>query len=169
MTLLVISDSHGKIDRIERAVALNPTCEAILFLGDCLRDLERAELNSQEVISVRGNCDVSSYICEPEERMVRFGEYNIMLMHGHRFDVKGGDGAAVAYAAKKGADVLLYGHTHMRLERYFSEGERVGDIVLEKPLAVFNPGRIGEPRGDRASFGVVVIRGKDILISHGEL
>ena len=169
MTLLVISDSHGKIDRIEKAAALNPTCEAILFLGDCLRDLERAELAVPQVISVRGNCDISPYICEPEERMVRFGEYNIMLMHGHRLGVKGGDGAAIAYAAKKGADVLLYGHTHTRCEKYLSEGERVGDFVLEKPLAVFNPGSIGEPRGERASFGTVVIRGKDILFSHGEI
>ena len=169
MTLLVISDSHGKIDRIEKAVALNPNCEAILFLGDCLRDLDRAETLGRQVIAVRGNCDFSSSVCEPEERIVRFGEYNIMLMHGHRLGVKGGDGTAIAYAAKKGADVLLYGHTHTRLERHFGEGEKIGDVVLEKPLSVFNPGSIGEPRDGRASFGVIVIRGKDILLSHGEI
>ena len=169
MTLLVISDSHGKIDRIEKAVALNPNCEAILFLGDGICDLDRAELLGRPVIAVRGNCDVSSVICEPEEQMVRFGEYNIMLMHGHKLGVKGGDDAAVAYAAKKGADVLLYGHTHTRLERYLSDGKIIGDTVLEKPLRVFNPGSLGAPRGSGASFGVIVIRGKDILLSHGEI
>ena len=168
MTLLVISDSHGKIDRIEKAVALNPNCDAILFLGDCLRDLDRAEILGCQVIAVRGNCDNSS-LCEPDERMLRFGEYNIMLMHGHRFGVKGGDGTAIAYAAKKGADVLLYGHTHTRLERYLDEGEIVGDRVLERAISVFNPGSIGEPRDGRPSFGVIVIRGRDILFSHGEL
>ena len=172
MTLLVLSDSHDRVNKIEAAIKRNKNAEAILFLGDGLSDLDRAELLGIPVISVRGNCDflASSSLCDsPEERMVSFGEYNIMMMHGHTRYVKGGIERAAAHAAQAGADILLYGHTHERRDSYLPAGEEIGGITLEKPLRIFNPGSIGAPHDRIYSFGVITIRGRDILTSHGEV
>lgn len=172
MTLLVLSDSHGRVDNISRVCELNKGASAILFLGDGLSDLGRAELRGIPVVAVRGNCDVSSFtsgINAPNEHMERAGEYNILLTHGHLLGVKEGISRAILRAAQLGADILLYGHTHQSYEGYIAEGTDVGGIVLSKPLRVLNPGSIGRPRSGRASFGVITVRGKDILLSHGEL
>ena len=172
MTLLVLSDSHGRFDKIKEAFDLNRGVLAVLFLGDGLRDVERVDFLHKPVISVRGNCDTFGFFADSlpqEERMVRFGEYNIMLMHGHRFSVKGSLDTAMAYAARRGADILLFGHTHIRYDKYFAEGTELGGEILKKPLRVFNPGSIGAPRESGYSFGLIGIRGKDVLTSHGEL
>ena len=104
-----------------------------------------------------------------EEQTVRFGEYNIMMMHGHSRYVKHGISSAAAHAAASGADILLYGHTHERLDKYIPDGEELGGTVLKKPLRVFNPGSIGAPHDGRYSFGIITIRGRDVLTSHGEV
>ncbi|MBE6530550.1 MAG: YfcE family phosphodiesterase [Ruminococcaceae bacterium] len=172
MTLLVLSDSHGRVDRISRACELNKGARAILFLGDGLSDLGRAELCGIPVVAVRGNCDFDSSAGASNaryEHIERVGEYNILLTHGHLLGVKEGRSRAVLRAAQLGADILLYGHTHEPEESYIAAGTDVGGVILDKPLRVFNPGSIGRPRGRGASFGVITIRGRDILLSHGEL
>ena len=169
MTLLVISDSHGRVGRIEQALSLNPECEAILFLGDGLRDLERAELLGKPVVAVRGNCDTLSLREGDDERIVRFGEYNIMLIHGHTLGVKHSLVNAISHAARRDVDILLYGHTHLRHDEYIPAGENIYGIELKKPLRIFNPGSLGEPRDSAPSFGLIGIRGKDVLTSHGVL
>ena len=45
MNILVISDSHGRRERIEEAVERQiKKPDAIIFLGDGLRDITRAEI-----------------------------------------------------------------------------------------------------------------------------
>ena len=169
MTLLVISDTHGRVDRIEGALELNRNCEAVIFLGDCLRDIERAELSGKPVIAVRGNCDALGSCLGEEEHIVSFGEYNIMLTHGHTLGVKHSMVNAISYAVRKDVDILLYGHTHLRHDEYIPEGTDIYGLTLKKPLRLFNPGSLGNPREGRPSFGLIGIRGKDVLSSHGEL
>lgn len=168
MTILVLSDSHGRVNNISDAVALNKNAEAVLFLGDGLRDLSRAETLGKPIISVRGNCDISSSDVNGVYTL-SFGEYNIMLTHGHLFSVKSTLDTLAAHAASIGADIALFGHTHIPFDKYLPAGSTVGGVMLQKPLRLFNPGSIGEPRGSRASFGLITIRGRDILTSHGEL
>ena len=172
MTLLVLSDSHGRVDNISRACERNRDASAILFLGDGLSDLQRAELCGIPVVAVRGNCDVSAFgdtQSVPSEHIERVREYNIMLTHGHLLGVKEGLSRAILRAVQREADVLLYGHTHEAYEGYLPEGTDVGGVILRKPLRIFNPGSIGSPRGGRASFGVITLRGRDILLSHGKI
>jgi putative phosphoesterase len=168
MTLLVLSDSHGKPGNISEAVSRNKNAEAVIFLGDGVRDLDRAETANKPIISVRGNCD-TAISGERQVYTLNFGEYNIMLTHGHLFSVKSGLDTISAHAAECGADIVLFGHTHKRYDKYLPAGTTIGGITLKKPLRLFNPGSIGEPRDSRASFGLITLRGKDILTSHGEL
>jgi putative phosphoesterase len=178
MDVLVISDTHGKRYAIEQVLGqLNFRPSTVLFLGDGLRDLSvitgSDRYEDVSVFAVAGNCD--GYMLfpsdEPEVRTVLLGDLRVVMMHGHTFDVKWGLDQAIAYAANKEADVLLYGHTHGPYEKMLPAGERLRDgTVLGKPLLVANPGSLGEPRyGQRPSFGVLTVKGKAALFSHGTL
>jgi putative phosphoesterase len=164
----LLSDSHGRVDNVERALCVFGVPTAILFLGDGLRDIERADTRGARVFAVRGNCDAVSTLDGervPEETMLRFGEYNIMLMHGHRYSPL----AAKEHAARSGADVLVMGHTHKKYERRYGAGSIIGEYETQKPLLVINPGSIGASRDGACSFGRISIVKDGILLSHGEI
>ena len=175
MTLLVLSDLHGRRDRAEEVLARHRRTEAVLFLGDGIRSLpyESCVANGRLFAGVRGNCDGGSLFGDayayPEELLLNIGEYTVMMLHGHTRSVKSGIGRAARYAAERGADLLLYGHTHIPEERYFPAGAELEGYTLTKPLWVMNPGSLGEPRDGKPSFGVVELRGGQILLSHGTL
>lgn len=170
LKLLVVSDSHGRADRVRELASRHKDAEAILFLGDGIRDLELVDpIVSRAICAVRGNCDIFSFFSTenmnfPEERLLVFGERHILMMHGHTKGVKVGLENALLYAYGKGTDILLFGHTHMPLEKYFPAGSAVGGVTFERPMYAFNPGSLGE-----SSFGYIEIRGKDILFSHGRI
>lgn len=167
MKLLVLSDTHGRIDRVARVLKLHSDADAILFLGDGLSDIARSGADIGKLFCVRGNCDGFSFnsnIYSPDELSLCFDGYNILMMHGHIHGVKSGIDRAVNYAAAKGADVLLFGHTHIACERYIP-----ADDEREKPLYVFNPGSLGAGQGGEASYGLIQIRKGNILFSHGKL
>ena len=166
MDILVLSDTHGRDDRV-REVMRRTRASVVLFLGDGLRDLNVIS-DDVTVRSVRGNCDfIGADI--PETRLEAFGSYRIFMTHGHRYGVKFSEEAAIRAAVAADADVLAYGHTHLPVDRYLPAGERVGDVVLKKPLIVFCPGSLGEPRGGHPCFGTLTIRENGILAAHGEL
>lgn len=170
MEILVFSDSHGKWARMNTVYdrqTVRPA--AVFFLGDGLRDVERADFGDVDVFSVCGNCDSYGFFpavsgAAPIERMVEMGGFRFLLMHGHTHGVKSGFESAAAYAAQRGADALLFGHTHTPLSLTLSAGETVGRVVLEKPLCVFNPGSLWE-----GSFGHITVQNGCILASHGSL
>ncbi|MGI6754262.1 MAG: YfcE family phosphodiesterase [Eubacteriales bacterium] len=167
MRILVLSDTHGRPDRIRAALCRRtPPPDILLFLGDGLADLSRCDTADVPVLSVRGNCDVFSFFDAPEERFVSLGGAGIMMMHGHVYRVKSGTGPAVRHAAEAGADILLFGHTHKKYEEFIPAGARLGDVVTKKPLRLFNPGSAGGYSD--ASFGIIEIRRGEILLSWGE-
>lgn len=167
MNILVVSDTHGRADRLTEA--LDRTRPGVLlFLGDGLRDLARIEPGTVTVRAVRGNCDF--YGAEiPATRMEIFGKYRIFLTHGHHFGVKSSIDPLVGVAAKEGADALLYGHTHIPFSTVLPAEEVYGGVRLVKSLAVLCPGSLGEPRGGVPTFGTLELRENGILPSLGEL
>ena len=169
MTLLVLSDSHGRADNVSRAIDAAGKVDAILYLGDGLRDVEYI-CTEAPIYTVRGNCDFfGSWTSDaPYERVISFGEYNVMMMHGHTHSVKDDPEYAIAYAASRGADILLFGHTHQKYERYLKADSTVRGVTLSKPMWVLNPGSIGSSAGGY-SFGIITTRGKDVLLSFGNI
>ena len=172
MTVLVISDVHGRGERVEELLARGCHYDGIFFLGDGIRGLneELCRENGRMLVTVRGNCDGTMLDwMAPEERILSLGEYTVLMMHGHTHGVKHGVERAAAYAASKGADLLLYGHTHIPEEQYLPEGTELLGVTLKKPLRIMNPGSLGEPTGARPSFGVIELRRGQMLLSHGQL
>lgn len=166
MDLVVVSDTHGRADLLQMVMD-RTKCSILLFLGDGLRDLN---LVSDDVTlrAVRGNCDFwGSDI--PDTRLEVFGTYRIFMTHGHRFGVKGGLVEAIGAAACAEADLLLYGHTHIPNITDLPAGTKVGETVLQKPLIVFCPGSLGQPRDGRPTFGTLTLRENGILPNIAQL
>ena len=164
---VIFSDVHGRRDRVRELISRHRDATAFLFLGDGLSDLPEAEA---PILSVRGNCDFTLDKTTPEECMLDLGTGKILLMHGHRLGVKSGIERALHYASERGAVALLYGHTHVREERYLPEGTEIffGER-LPRPMWVFNPGSLGNPPDGIPSYGLLQIRGGQMLFSHGTL
>ena len=154
MRLLVTSDSHGREgllrDILRREMASSAPPDYFLFLGDGLSEFEALSYDSTFLclpsLAVRGNCDMFLSEDTPELRELTLAGWHIMMMHGHRFDVKRGTAVASAFARSKKQDLLLYGHTHIPREER-TEAENVGG-----PLVTFNPGSVRDGR-----YGVVTL------------
>lgn len=168
MEYLVISDSHGRADLVDRVLQTQVHApDAILFLGDGLRDLRVLEYQDLCVRCVRGNCDFYTAFegqSVSEQALIEVGAYRILIMHGHTHGVKAGTERACAYAAQMSADVLLYGHTHLQKQAWYDTGTAFGNQVLQKPLLVCNPGSLFDGK-----FGTLSIKNEGILFGTGGL
>lgn len=143
MDILVLSDSHGAVAPMVRAVELTRP-DLILHLGDCWRDGEqlRARFPDIPLEQVPGNCDLRPG--EPAERLLVLEGKRILLCHGHTYGVKTSLLAAGFAAEEQQLDLFLFGHTHRPL-------------VDRRDRTLFlNPGSIG--RSPRPSYATVTIR-----------
>ena len=172
MTLLILSDSHGRPDRIREAIhRVRP--DGILFAGDGLRDLSGMDLPCP-LWAVSGNCDWSTPLiiggCVTEtqtEELITIDDVRILLMHGHTHNVKSGLLSAAYRALEKEADILVFGHTHKPVELHLLPDDPREPLPLLKPLTLFNPGSIGD--SNAPSFGTITVRGGQALCGHGTL
>ena len=154
---LIVSDIHGDVARLRRVLSAVGNVHGVFFLGDGLREVQAllGTRGAPPLYAVRGNCDLG-IPCE-EELVVSLGEHRILLLHGHTAGVKGGEGGLLALARRHGADVVLYGHTHVRSERFLGEGEG-------GPLWLFNPGSLSQPMNSPPSFGTLSVDDNGALL-----
>ena len=142
--LLVLSDSHGGRAAIERVLMKeSKSIDALIFLGDGLRDLELALTLYPKLraYSVAGNCDYGAL--EPTDGLAAFDGVVIFYTHGHMYGVKYDLDTLADAASARGAEVALFGHTHRR--------ELVRGVGTA--ATVFNPGSLR----DGGSYGVITI------------
>jgi putative phosphoesterase len=164
MKCLCFSDSHGSYHYIRAALNKHLDAEVVFYLGDGLRDIEDFVLDrSRAWFAVQGNCDYSALLGEifvkKTDSITIMGK-RIFLTHGDLYGVKYGLDGVKKLAIDQNADLVLFGHTHQPLEKYISTDE--GGFYL------FNPGSIGGGYGG-ASYGIINITDKGILLSHGSL
>lgn len=173
MNLLILSDSHRNRANILAAYKKSIRTDAILFLGDGVNDFDNeSSFMGTPLFMVQGNCDLIPFFSEgdiKDELTLSFEGYRILMMHGHRYDVKFSLNGAVARANELGADILLYGHTHVPHEEYIPAGDRYGGVILQKPLYILNPGSIGQRTGGAYSFGTLTLSKNGVMCGHGNL
>ena len=164
MKLLVFSDSHGNPYYLSRALGMHPDADAAFFLGDGLADLIPfvARPSSPTWFFVKGNCDFSlslgGIIAKKTDEITLDG-VRILYTHGDLYGVKGGTDTLAAYARERGANLVLFGHTHTPCEIYISD--------YEKPFYLFNPGAAS---GYEGSFGVIELLPSSLpLLSCGKV
>ena len=145
MRILVISDSHGRTSKIEEAIESQREAKHIFFLGDCVRDIEDYPFiyPDRTFHIVSGNCDYSSTY-KSEDTVILEGK-KILFTHGHHLYVKGGIGGLKQTALREGADIVLFGHTHIP---YYEK---------ENGVIYANPGSISRPRLKDRCYGVIEI------------
>ena len=166
MELLIFSDSHGSTEGMRCALARQIRVpDAVCFLGDGIGDAETLEHAAPLWYSVRGNCDWGvlgdGY---PNDRTVSLAGHTLFLTHGHCHHVKETLSELLFTASRRGADLILFGHTHTPMSVTVRAGESYAGVTVPRDTYLFNPGSIGYGRG---SFGTLLLREREVLFSHG--
>ncbi len=153
MYILVISDTHGRVSEIEKAIEAHPEIKHIFFLGDCVRDMEDIPLVYTDKIYhiVEGNCD--GYTEYKSSDVVELYGKRIFFTHGHNFGVKSGPEKLYAEAERQNADLVLYGHTHAAITEY-ADGRHF-----------VNPGSLYSGASGFRSYAIVDITERGIMPS----
>ena len=145
MKILVLSDSHSSRSFMRYCIeSVKP--EQVIHLGDHYED---ATVMAQEYPYIRfhqvpGNCD--RYRMEqdaPDILCYCIGGVKLFMTHGHRHGVKTDIGFLIADARQRGAQGVLFGHTHSAL-----------CFQAEDGMWVLNPGACGSWGG---SAGILEI------------
>lgn len=142
MRLAVFSDTHGFPDYLIPAVRrVRP--DILVHLGDGIRDTAALEREFPELPLhiVSGNCDFASRA--PDMDIFFAGAVKVFAAHGHRYGVKSTLDPLLNSAHFAGAQLVLYGHTH------------IARIGYPGGMTVVNPGSAGarEP----STFAVIDI------------
>ena len=86
MKILIVSDTHGHEENLERVVEKVGKIDCLLHLGDVEGQEDYIEaLVSCPVHIVAGNNDFFSEL--PREIVVTIGDYRILMTHGHYYGV----------------------------------------------------------------------------------
>lgn len=146
MKLLVISDTHGHIERAIRLLPLFKDLDFIVHLGDYLRDAEQIRKYTQiPVIAVGGNGDGVFSKTEAIKTIDSpFG--TIVITHGHLHGAKKGIDRLLYQAAEYEAKAILFGHTHTPFYGIYDG------------VALINPGSLSLPyHQSQGSYAVLNI------------
>lgn len=110
MIIAALADTHGNTGRIcERLQQLRP--DHILFAGDFYKDGQIISRCVQiPATIVAGNCDLSHR--SKQEEVVSFGQYKILLVHGHQYGVKKDLNRLYYRGRELEVDAVVFGHTH---------------------------------------------------------
>lgn len=148
MRIVVFSDSHKNYFALQRIVLSQPTAELFLHLGDGEQEFEQlmARFPDRLMRGVAGNCDWAS-IGKRSDTITCEGK-KIFLAHGHLLGVKAGLDSFLQAARKAGADIALYGHTHIAHTEYIDG------------MYVMNPGSVS---GAKPSYGFIDITSGGIV------
>ena len=151
MRILVVSDSHGRVGQIEKAIELEKDAKNIFFLGDCEKDVEDLPFiyPDRTFHIVSGNCDYGSM--NKTEDTVVLGKVKIFFTHGHSYGVKGGIGGLRIKAKAEGAGLVLFGHTHIAIKEY-ADG-----------VHFVNPGSLCSAREGHTGYAVIDIEDSGIM------
>lgn len=145
MKILIVSDTHRQNDNYFNVVQKHKP-DMVVHCGDN-EGSEYALTQAVEcpVHMVAGNNDFFSEL--PRDLMLNIGKYSVWVTHGHNYYVSMGYEHLADEAKHRGADIVMYGHTHRPV------------IADDGDLVILNPGSLSYPRqeGRRASYIVMEI------------
>lgn len=133
MKILVVSDTHGRRHNLRKTLERVSPIDLLIHLGDFEgreNDIEKISPCPFEFVS--GNNDFFTGL--PKEKLIQIGKYKVLLTHGHKYGVNYGTSGIQQAALKSGADIVMFGHTHIPL------------IDLSHDIWAINPGSLTLPR-----------------------
>lgn len=135
MKVLIVSDTHRRNTNYFTVLSRVSPVDMVIHCGDAEgSEYAICEAAGCPVEIVLGNNDFFSDL--PREREFQVGNYKVWLVHGHNYFVSMGNETLKQEAACKGADIVMYGHTHKPV------------IDLEDSVIAINPGSLTYPRQD---------------------
>lgn len=141
MKILVVSDTHKKLENLKEVIDREKPMDLLIHLGDAEGDEDAIqEMAGCPVEIVAGNNDFFTTL--PGEKKLQIGKYRVLLTHGHYYYVNAGVANIQREAVAQRFDIVMFGHTHRpTLER-------------DHGIIALNPGSISYPRqeGRRPSY-----------------
>ena len=133
MRVLVISDSHGCNDDVAGVIRQIGHIDMLIHCGD----VERGEDYIRSLVDcpvhlIAGNSDYDLDL--PETEIFPAGDHTVLVTHGHRFFVNRGVDRLREYGQELGADIVMFGHTHIPY------------IEINEDMTILNPGSLSYPR-----------------------
>lgn len=131
MRIVVTSDSHKRqgnlLDIFEKHLS---NTDLFINLGDGEDDIDNVLMLYPDIKleRVAGNCDFYSNL--PLSKTINVCGKKIFFTHGHLFGVKHGYDVIAEHAKQTGADICLFGHTHIPYTQY------IDNIYFMNPGAV---------------------------------
>ena len=149
MRIGVVSDTHRDKSSIEQLGDKIKALDMLIHLGDNVEDISIIKRYYKgEIINVKGNCDF--FTTTPNDRLIEVCGKKIFLTHGHKYGVKDGLLKLKYKALEFGANIVLYGHTH------------IGKIDFKEGIWFINPGSASLPRDIGKSFAIIYIEEESI-------
>lgn len=147
MKVLVVSDTHKKNDYYFKLVERHKP-DLVIHCGDA----EGSEYALTEGVNcpvqiVLGNNDFFSYL--PREVELNLEGFKIWVTHGHNYYVSMGNEMLKREALARGANIVLYGHTHRPV------------VDKEGGVIAVNPGSLSYPRQEGHKPSYVIMDLKD--------
>lgn len=144
MRILVISDTHRKNDNFLNVVQNIGKLDMVIHLGD----VEGSEYTIEQAAGcpvefVAGNNDFFSNFSS--EKTLQIGRYCVMITHGHRYYIGMGNEMLKEEAIARGADIVMYGHTHKPV------------IDISDNIIAINPGSLSYPRQENRRPSYIIM------------
>jgi len=153
MKLLVLSDTHGRIDKALAACEKHRSADLVIHLGDMVSDAVKiAKLTGCPMVNVKGNND---FVSGKEDFRILETEYgNLLLTHGHKQNVKNGLQGLLYKTEELNCKAALFGHTHVPL------------FIESKGIYLLNPGSLTFPAaGTSGTYAVIEISKNEFTAS----
>ncbi len=151
MKLLIVSDSHGESNVLEKLkLRYEKEVDVMIHCGDSELPVDDEALKG--FITVRGNCDIDLRL--PTEQEITVGKAKILITHGHLYQINS-TLLKLSYKAKeRRADFVFFGHSHLP-----------GSETIDGTIFL-NPGSILLPRGgNERSYAIVEQDEKAVNVS----
>lgn len=144
MKILVISDSHGRREQLEKVFHKAGKVDMVIHLGDVGADAEYIRKHAGcETHIIKGNNDFNADV--PKEEILQIGKYKVWLTHGHRYHVNWELQTIADEAAGIGMDIVMFGHLHIPIIEYRS------NVIL------INPGSVSLPRQENRKGSYILM------------
>ncbi len=137
LRILLMSDSHGRNENVELAIAQVREeigeFQMLIHLGDVGDAREIESLAGVPCYIVRGNTDYDAKLLNAN--VIEAGGHRIFATHGHLYQVDMRLDLLRFAALENDCDIAMYGHTHV-------------PYLEEDPddITILNPGSISKPR-----------------------
>lgn len=167
MKIGVLSDTHGSLTYLEKALDTLSDCDILLHLGDVLYHGPRNDLpegyNPKAVIEIinnlnnitiaKGNCDadvdqmVIKHPIQSPFVYKKIDNVSILMDHGYKESKED----IIKRARELGVDILIQGHTHVK------------ELYVDKDIIILNPGSTSIPKDGTHSVATIEILDADDL------